>query len=181
MNKILASSVVALLFFGSVQDTLGYGRGGASSSPTPSYSSVSPTSLPQGLNQVNVYTNLRAQIRALTNLPMLISFLEPYLKTIGGQKIGTKKVTGKADLKKLRDALKAISDGNATTATKKVTAALKVFTNDYFSKDPLSRMTIEQAVTILGNSSNFPQMSPVYPQVQQLLPNLKMIVANDKA
>lgn len=170
MNKILMGSAIALLCLSGIQDTFGTRGRTSSTSTAVSTSSANAT-----------YTSLHTQIKAITNLPGLVTFLEPYLKLVGAQKIGTKKVAGKSDLKKLRDALKALGEGNASTATKKVTAALKVFTNDYFSKDPLSKMVIEQAVTILGNTKNFPQTSPVYSQVQQLLPNLKTIVANDKA
>lgn len=174
MNKVLMGSAVALLCLSGMQDSFGARGRGASSSTT---TTVSVPTSPANAT----YTSLRTQIKTMTNLPGLVAFLEPYLKTIGAQKIGTKKVAGKSDLKKLRDALKALGEGNVSTATKKVTAALKVFTNDYFSKDPLSKMVIEQAVTILSDTKNFPQASPVYPQVQQLLPNLKTIVANDKA
>lgn len=185
MNKILMSGMVALLCLGGIQDTLGYGRGSSSSSSSASSTtySIGTPLLTQSSSptNVNVYASLHMNVKAQTNLPALITFLEPYLKLVGGQKIGTsRKVTGKTDLKKLRDALKAIAEGNATTATKKVAAAQKVFTSDYFSKDPLSKMVIEQAVTVL-KASNFTQASPVYMQVQQLISCLQIVVANDKA
>lgn len=179
MNKILMGSAIALLCLSGMQDSFG-ARGRGASSSGRGGTTTTTVSVPTSPANAT-YTSLHTQIKAMTNLPSLVAFLEPYLKTLGAQKIGTKKVAGKSDLKKLRDALKALGEGNASTATKKVTAALKVFTNDYFSKDPLSKMVIEQAVTILSNTTNFPQTSPVYSQVQQLLPNLKTIVANDKA
>lgn len=181
MNKVLMGSMIALLCLGGIQDTSGFGRGSGSGSGT---SSISAPLLTQSTSPVNanVYTSLHMNVKNQSNLLALITFLDPYLKLIGGQKIGTsRKVTGRADLKKLRDALKAIADGNATTATKKVAAVQKVFTSDYFSKDPLSKMVIAQAVTILSDTSKFPQMSPVYSQVQQLISCLQIVVINDNA
>lgn len=191
MNKILVGSMVALLCFANIQDTLGTrGRAVAGRTLSRSNSSTSinnsgtlpgSTNLPSKAADDSVVTRSNAGKMTLKNASaspqLLATTLEPYCKLIARKKnpVTDQKISSD-EAKLLRpwvDFLKVASD--VSKSAKKLTALQKKWNNASISSGVFTKVAMPYIVTALSS------VISMNPNAEMAADIAQSVVANDKA